>query len=75
MKIGRKLKVLQDRILNQKGREVFKMSKKITILSEIFVISGSFDEEPLKMGKKRPSTHEQKGCHMKTIEQLKIHFH
>ena len=37
-----------DRILHQKGREVFKMEK-MTILSEKFAIIGSFDEKPLKM--------------------------
>ena len=52
MKIDRKLKVPPtpaDRILNQKGREVFKMTK-ITILSKKFAISGSFEENH-KMGK------------------------
>ena len=51
MKICRELKV---GILNQKGREVFKMAIKITILSKNFAISGSFEEIPSKMGKKEP---------------------
>ena len=41
-----------DRIWNQKGREVFKMTKKNTILSEKFAISGSFDKKTIEMGKK-----------------------
>ena len=39
-----------DRILHQKGKEVLKMTK-VTIFSENFAISGSFNEKPSKMGK------------------------
>ena len=64
------LSPLPDRILNQK--EKHSKWQKVKILSEKFAISGSFDEKLSKMGKKWPwsRTHEQKGCHVKTIEQL-----
>ena len=47
--IGQKLKVPPppDRILLQKGKEVFRMTK-ITIFREHFAISGSFDEKRKK---------------------------
>ena len=50
MKIGQNCPKIKscplDKILSQKGREVSKMIKKITILSEEFAIPGSFDEKP-----------------------------
>ena len=54
MKIGQNWPKIEschpDRILHQKGREVFKMTK-ITIFSQDFAISGSFDEKSSKIGK------------------------
>ena len=57
MKIGQNWSKIESsppgqNFLNQKGREVFKMIKKATILSEKFAIPGSFDEKPSKMGTK-----------------------
>ena len=50
----------------------------MTILSEKFAIYGSFDEKTIKNGQKVtqnwPSADEQKGYHVKTIEQLKVFF-
>ena len=46
MKIGQncpKIKVVPDKILSQKGREVSKMKKN---WNEKFAIPGSFDEKP-----------------------------
>ena len=53
MKIGRKLKVAPpaQNFETEKYRSI-QNDKKITILSETFAISGSFDEKPSKMGKK-----------------------
>ena len=57
-----------DKILSQKGKEGSKMIKNHNFERKI-CDSGSFDENPSKMGKS-----EQKGCHVKTIEQLNF-FH
>ena len=52
MEIGQKLKVYSPEIiLHQKAVEVFKMTKNHNF-QQIFAISGSFDEKPLKNGQK-----------------------
>ena len=52
MKIGPKLKIFPlDKVCPERLRSIQK-DKKITILSENFAISGSFDENPLKNGQK-----------------------
>ena len=56
MKIGQNWPKIEScppkRILHQKGKEVFKMTKEITIFRENFAISGSFDEKHKKWAKR-----------------------